>query len=300
MSYKITVASGKGGTGKTTVAVSIYHMLAQTMENKVQLVDCDVEEPNDLIFFGEAEPTRSEDILQMIPRIDTEHCTFCRKCAEYCEFNAIVVLPSAKFAEINHSLCHSCGACLVACPTINAITEYPHAIGKITNYKTNVGEGLLEGKLNVGSAMQTLLIRELKKKVSADNDIVIYDAPPGTSCSAVETTIDADYVLLVTEPTPFGLHDLKIMVELMKQLNKSFGIIINKAGLGNDQSYRYIRENNLELVGEIPFVTSFASNYAQGRLTEQIPQKITNSLKAILTQLQSKILSHEGNNHTQR
>ena len=299
MSYKIAVASGKGGTGKTTVAVSIYHMLSQTMEGKVQLIDCDVEEPNDLIFFGEAEPTRSEDVLQMIPAIDTEQCTFCRKCAEYCEFNAIVVLPSVKFAEINPSLCHSCGACLVACQS-NAITEHPHSIGKITNYKTKIGEGLLEGRLNVGSAMQTLLIRELKKKVSSDKNIVIYDAPPGTSCSAVETTIDADYVLLVTEPTPFGLHDLKITVELMKQLNKSFGIVINKAGLGNDESYRYIRENKLELVGEIPFVSSFASNYAQGRLLEQIPTEITNSLNAILTHLQSKILSHEGNYHTQR
>ena len=299
MSYKIAVASGKGGTGKTTVAVSIYHRLAETMQGKVQLVDCDVEEPNDLIFFSEAESAGAEDVLQMIPSIDTAQCTFCRKCAEYCEFNAIVVLPTAKFAEINPSLCHSCGACLVACQS-NAITEYPHSIGKITNYNTKDGEGLLEGKLNVGSAMQTLLIRELKKKVSADKDIVIYDAPPGTSCSAVETTIDADYVMLVTEPTPFGLHDLKIMVELMKQLNKDFGIVINKAGLGNDESYRFIRKYNLELIGEIPFVSSFASNYAQGRLLENIPPEITKSLNAILTRLQSKILSHEGNNHTQR
>ena len=299
MSYKIAVASGKGGTGKTTVAVSIYHRLAETMQGKVQLVDCDVEEPNDLIFFSEAESVGAEDVLQMIPSIDTAQCTFCRKCAEYCEFNAIVVLPTAKFAEINPSLCHSCGACLVACQS-NAITEYPHSIGKITNYNTKDGEGLLEGKLNVGSAMQTLLIRELKKKVSADKDIVIYDAPPGTSCSAVETTIDADYVMLVTEPTPFGLHDLKIMVELMKQLNKDFGIVINKAGLGNDESYRFIRKYNLELIGEIPFVSSFASNYAQGRLLENIPPEITKSLNAILTRLQSKILSHEGNNHTQR
>ncbi|SMO34835.1 MinD superfamily P-loop ATPase, contains an inserted ferredoxin domain [Saccharicrinis carchari] len=297
MSCKIAVASGKGGTGKTTVAVSIYHMLAQTSKGKVQLVDCDVEEPNDLIFFDDAEEAGAEDVLQMIPAIDTEKCTFCRKCAEYCEFNAIVVLPTAQFAEINSSLCHSCGACLVACPS-NAITEHPHPIGKISHYKTKVGEGLLEGKLNIGSAMQTMLIRELKKKVAPNREIVIYDGPPGTSCSAVETTIDADYVLLVTEPTPFGLHDLKITVELMKQLNKAFGIIINKAGLGNEDIYHYIRQNNLELLGEIPFANSFASNYAQGKLLETLPPEITKSLKNVLNRLQAKILSHEGNNLT--
>ncbi len=299
MSYKIAVASGKGGTGKTTVAVSIYKLLAESLNVKVGLVDCDVEEPNDIIFFPEAENEGAEVVLQDIPNIDVEKCTFCRKCAEYCEFNAIVVLPSARFAEVNSSLCHSCGACLVACEN-NAITENKLPIGKVTDFRTKVGHGLLEGKLKVGSAMQTLLIKELKKRVADDCDIVIYDAPPGTSCSVVETTIDADYILLVTEPTPFGLHDLKLTVALMNELGKDFGIIVNKAGLGNDEIYRYINENRIELIGEIPFVSSFASNYAQGNLTENTPQEITNSLNSILSKLQLRILVNERDNHTQR
>ena len=297
MSYKIAVASGKGGTGKTTVAVSLYQQLAGRKDDRVRLVDCDVEEPNDVIFFPDAAETGQEDILQRIPKIDTDKCTFCRKCAEYCEFNAIVVLPTAQFAEVNSSLCHSCGACLVACEH-SAIQEFDHPIGKVTCFETPKGEGLMEGKLKVGSAMQTLLIRELKHRVPQQTDIAIYDAPPGTSCSVVETTMDSDYVILVTEPTPFGLHDLKLTVELMKDLGKTFGIVVNKAGLGNEETYEYIKDNNIELLGEIPFASTFASNYAQGNLINSVPEEIKDALDAIIERMLQKILIHEGDNRS--
>lgn len=264
-------------------------MLCRELEGQIRLVDCDVEEPNDSIFFPEAKKVSEEEVRQRIPKINVADCTFCRQCADYCEFNAIVVLPSAGFAEVNSSLCHSCGACLEAC-NYGAITEYDQVIGKVSCYQTSVGEGLMEGRLKIGSAMQTLLIKELKKKVPLNVEMILYDAPPGTSCSVVETTNDSDYVLLVTEPTPFGLHDLKLTVDLMKELGKDFGVIINKAGMGNDDVYRFVEENAIDLVGEIPFVSAFASCYAQGNLVEDMPMEITDAFNAIVEKLRHRLL----------
>ncbi|WP_234409072.1 AAA family ATPase [Marinilabilia salmonicolor] len=223
MSYKIAIASGKGGTGKTTVSVNLQKAIASELTSGVLLADCDVEEPNDRIFFSDATIISEEEVHQMVPEIDTDKCTFCRKCVEYCEFNAIVVLPPAGFAEVNTSLCHSCGACSVACQD-GAINEKPVPVGEITRMDTGIGAGLTEGNLKVGSAMQTLMIKELKKSITEDYDVVLYDAPPGTSCPVVETVADVDYVVLVTEPTPFGLNDLMLMVELLVNLDKPLGL----------------------------------------------------------------------------
>jgi len=198
MAYSIAVASGKGGTGKTTVAVSLFQLLFRELDGSVQLIDCDVEEPNDGLFFPEKQQAGHAVISKKLPVIDKEKCTYCRRCADYCEFNAIVVLPTAHFAEISADLCHSCGACLVACND-NAISEIPEPIGEVTRFTTGNGAMLVEGKLKIGSSMQTMLIRELKAGVSAATAVNIYDAPPGTSCPVVETIADADFVVLVTE-----------------------------------------------------------------------------------------------------
>ena len=171
-------------------------------------------------------------------------CTFCRKCAEYCEYNAIVVIPPVKFAQVNASLCHSCGACLVAC-TYGAISERPEPIGAVHHYKLGQLAHLTEGRLRIGSAMQTLLIRELKKAISPLGEVILYDAPPGTSCPVVETIADADYVILVTEPTRFGVNDLKLMVALVRKLNLPFGVVINKKGLGGSEVYSYLEKENI-------------------------------------------------------
>lgn len=299
MPFKIAIASGKGGTGKTTLAVNIFQSLSKTQGLNVSLVDCDVEEPNDLIFFQKASEKSYSEISQLIPEIENENCTYCRKCAEYCEFNAIVVIPSIKFAEVNASLCHSCGACLVACEE-NAITEKPKPLGKVTNYHITKGSTLIEGKLLIGSAMQTMLIRELKKRVPASNDIIIFDSPPGTSCPVVEVVNDSDYVLLVSEPTPFGLHDLKIMVELLKSIQKPFGVIINKAGLGDGEIYKYIAKEKIELLGEIPFSQEYASDYANGNLFEDVSDEITSCYSHIIEKLERRWLVSEGNNNIER
>lgn len=288
MSVKIAIASGKGGTGKTTVSVNLYYFMQELWSKNIQLVDCDVEEPDDIIFFPDAVKNTENEVIQLIPDIDTNKCTFCRKCAEYCEFNAIVVIPPAKFAEINTSLCHSCGACSVACE-FNAITEKSVPIGKITDYSTGFGNGLLEGCLKIGSAMQTMVIRKLKKEPVNESEIIIYDAPPGTSCPVVITVANADYIILVTEPTPFGLHDLKLTTDILKTMDKPYGVIVNKAGLGNEEIYQFLEKENIELLGKIPYNKKYAAKYATGRLLNSIPRKFKNYYIEIIDKLKNKL-----------
>lgn len=289
MSIKIAVASGKGGTGKTTVAVNLYNLLNREQGNHALLVDCDVEEPNDMLFFPEAQLLEENIIYQEIPGIDTSRCTFCRKCAEYCEFNAIVVIPPAKFAEVNSSLCHSCGACMVACQE-DAIWVRDEPIGKIKKFREETGSRILEGRLKIGSAMQTMVIRSLKKSISLDEELIILDAPPGTSCPVVETVSDADYIILVTEPTPFGLHDLKLMIALVRELNKPFGVVINKANLGDREVFHYLDKEEIEIISEIPFSKAYASKYARADLFRDIPEDIDHALQKIVQHLSVKEL----------
>lgn len=285
---KIAVASGKGGTGKTTVSVNLFYYFNKFFNKTVQLVDCDVEEPNDLIFFNEAKKTTEKSVFQLIPEINTELCTFCHKCSDWCEFNAISIVKKLNFANVNHDLCHSCGACFTACE-FGAITEHPQLLGKVLHFDTGFGKGLTEGRLKIGSALQTSLIKEVKKETRKKADITIFDAPPGTSCPVVETVSDADYIVLVTEPTPFGLHDLKITIELLLELRKPFGVIINKAGLGNRDVYRFLNENNIEMLGEIPFTMEYASNYAAGEILENISLEIENIYRRIIEKLELKM-----------
>jgi len=289
MAYKIAIASGKGGTGKTTVAVNMYNLMRRIHGHSVMLVDCDVEEPNDALFFEDMEPIDVHTANQLIPEINNQNCTYCRKCADYCMFNAIVVIPSVPFAEVNASMCHSCGACIEACQH-SAITERSKSIGEINTYRTSEGIRLMEGKLAIGSAMQTMLIRELKKKIPSTADYVILDAPPGTSCPVVETIGDADFVVLVTEPTPFGLHDLKLMLPLVRDLNKSFGVVVNKSGLGDNTLYRFLETENIELLGQVPFNMEYAQNYSNGNLQFNMPGEVKDSYLAIAHQLGNKLL----------
>ncbi|NLT51348.1 MAG: P-loop NTPase [Ignavibacteria bacterium] len=288
--FKIAVASGKGGTGKTTVSVNLFTKITEIYTSKTVLVDCDVEEPNDLIFFPQAAIKSTEKVFQTIPVINEEKCRFCRKCVSYCEFNAIVVIPPAKFAEINANMCHSCGACTFACEH-GAITEVQNMIGNITNYDIGIGNGLTEGKLKIGSAMQTMVIKKMKPGINGENEIIIFDAPPGTSCPVVATVTDSDYILLVTEPTPFGLHDMKLMIDLLRKIEKPFGVIINKAGLGNLEVYDYLKKENIELLAEIPFDKDYAGKYASGNLLNNVPENISK----IYVDLVNKIIARFNN-----
>jgi len=287
MAVQIAVASGKGGTGKTTVSAQLFRLLNQEKLGQALLADCDVEEPNDLLFFPDAKLDRSFQVKQEIPFIDTSRCTFCRKCSDYCEFNAIVVIPPAGFAEVNSGLCHSCGACSVACQD-DAIRVEDQSVGMITEYRDKSGNRLIEGRLNIGSAMQTLVIRTVKRQVKEVEQIVILDAPPGSSCPVVETIAGSDFVLLVSEPTPFGLHDLKILVELTREMGLPFGVIVNKAGLGDRAIYDYLEQEKIELIGEIPFSKSYAAHYAIADLFNQTPPEIEAAHRDIYVKLQNK------------
>jgi MinD superfamily P-loop ATPase len=296
MPYKIAIASGKGGTGKTTVSVNLYYYLSKLYEDKVQLLDCDVEEPNDALLINNLTLEAEKEVNQVIPKIDIEKCTFCRCCVEFCEFNAIVVIPPIKFAEINPDLCHSCGACLHACQD-RAINEIPYKIGNIAKYNTPFGAGLWEGNLRIGSPMQTLMIKELKKETLLNIEIVLYDSPPGTSCPVVEAVSDTNYVVLVTEPTPFGLHDLIITVDLLKDMQKPFGVVVNKAGLGNDDVYQFLDQENIECLGTIPYMKEYAAKYAKGELIDDVPEEIERQYRRIIEKLERKFIQYEGNNY---
>nr|WP_319397515.1 ATP-binding protein [uncultured Carboxylicivirga sp.] len=287
MPIRIAIASGKGGTGKTTVTVNLFHFIKENITPNVQIADCDVEEPNSSLFFDNLKPIERKNVSQSIPFINTDQCTFCRKCVEYCEFNAIVVIPPAGFAEVNSALCHSCGACLYACPH-NALEEQQHSIGQLIKYGDNNNTPLIEGKLKVGSAMQTMVINQLVQDEWINGDIVLYDAPPGTSCSVVSTVSLANYIILVTEPTPFGLHDLKLMIELVRKLDKPFGVIINKADKGFDDTHTYLLNEGIEILAEIPFDVNYASLYAQGNILKNIPDEINKAYTALISKLKNK------------
>ena len=283
---QITVASGKGGTGKTTVAVNLYYFIEKYWSQNVQLIDCDVEEPNDALFFANRKLVKSKNVFQLIPEIDSAKCTFCEKCVEWCEFNAITIVPGLKFTDVNNNMCHSCGACLVACE-YGAIQEKEIPLGVINSYYTGIGKGMIEGRLEVGSPMQTMLIKKLKKKSLQKNCINILDAPPGTSCSVVETVTESNLVILVTEPTPFGLHDLKITVDLLDQLNIRYSVVVNKAGLGSDDIYDYLKEKNIDLLGNISYKKEYAGLYFSGDMLNNISDDTKALYKNIINKIKS-------------
>ncbi len=295
MPFKIAIASGKGGTGKTSISVNLFHSFNQT--TPTTLVDCDVEEPNDLIFFPSSKKNQSQSINLQVARIDSEKCTFCRKCVSWCEYNAIAVIPPVHYAKIDPQLCHACGACLHACKD-DAIKEVPHPIGEIHQYQVSKNGFLEEGNLKIGSPMQTSLIKALKKNLNADAEIILYDAPPGTSCPVVETISDSDYIILVTEPTPFGLHDLKLMIALLKEIHIPFGVVINKAGLGFQDTHNYLNENHIEILAEIPFSKDYAALYSTGDIIQNQPKEYHLLYEKLKHKLISKQESYAGTHHT--
>lgn len=249
----VTVASGKGGTGKTTVAIN----MALSLEN-VQLLDCDVEEPNSHILLH-PKITEIEPVYTKVPEISDKLCDYCGKCSQFCAYNALFVAP--KTVMVFPELCHSCGGCKLVCPK-DAIIEKERQIGIIKKGEANDVE-IVYGELNVGEAMAVPLIRAVKNHMKTDRNVVM-DAPPGTACSLVASVHKTDYCILVTEPTPFGLHDLKITVHVLKDLEVPMGVIINRAGLGDKKVYDYCKKENIPLLMEIPFSKKIAQLYSRG------------------------------------
>jgi MinD superfamily P-loop ATPase len=261
----ISVASGKGGTGKTLVATSLAVSLKN--EYKVQLLDCDVEEPNDHVLLKPVF-TRSEAVCIPVPKIDEAKCTYCGKCAEVCAYHALAVFP--KDVLVFSQLCHGCGACSYLCPE-KAITEEMREIGVVESGHAD-GIAFAHGKLNVGEAMATPVIRKVKEQTNRE-DVVIADVPPGTSCPVVESVKGSDFCILVTEPTPFGLHDLALAVETVRELDIPCGIVLNRAGIGDSGVEEFCHKDNLPILLTIPLDMEIARNYSRGvTMVEGMPQ----------------------------
>ena len=251
---RISIASGKGGTGKTTVATN----LALSIGSNVQLLDCDVEEPNAHLFINPVFE-ETDTIFTPVPEINEKKCTYCGKCAEICQFKAIAVLDKAVL--VFSELCHSCGGCMEVCPE-GAITEKGRELGVIQKGHRN-GIEFIHGKLRLGEAMSPPLIKKVREYETADK-VTIIDAPPGTSCPVITSMKDTDFVLLVTEPTPFGLYDLKLAVGAVEILDIPRGLIINRSDLGDDQVKEYARALDLPILMEIPFDRQIAEAYSRG------------------------------------
>lgn len=267
---KITIASGKGGTGKTTVAVNLLLTIAgldaPARPETLTFLDCDVEEPNAHIFL-KPELTRAQEVGLMLPEVNFEACTHCGTCAEVCAYNAIAVL--GKKVLVFPELCHGCGSCTYNCPE-HAIHEVLRPTGRL-DWGTVRADGATvafgQGEMNVGEAMATPIIRQLKSKGLPDGDdaLAILDAPPGNACPVVETMRDSDFVLLVTEPTPFGLHDVRVAAQVAREeLGVPIGVVINREGVGDEGVDAFCAEADIPILLRLPLDRRIAEAYADG------------------------------------
>jgi MinD superfamily P-loop ATPase len=252
---KIAIASGKGGTGKTTIAVS----LALAADWPVHYADCDVEEPNGHIFL---KPTLNQcrEFALTVPEVVEAQCTGCGECREICRFNAITVFGTTAMAFTE--LCHSCGGCFLVCPE-GALNKGKRVLGLIESGQAG-NIGFSQGTLRIGEAMAAPLIAAVKEEAEQKEGLVILDAPPGTSCPLIAAITGADYTLLVSEETSFGLHDLQLAVGVLRKLEQPFGVIINRADLGDGKTGQWCRQENIPVHLEIPFERKIAESYAAG------------------------------------
>jgi len=255
--YKVAVASGKGGTGKTTVAVSLVLAL-EGLPGQIEFVDCDVEEPDAALFLKPAIDTVSE-VTVPVPSIDSERCTSCGKCVELCQYNALALISGKVL--IFENLCHSCGGCTYICPA-GAISEEPRRVGAIEH--GSVGSvGFMSGRLDVGEPRAVPIIRKLKSMLNPQA-VTILDSPPGTACTVVETVRDCDFCLLVTEPTPFGLYDLDLMVQVLEVLDVPSGVIVNRDDGSTSMIDDYASRKGIPVLMRIPLAREIAESLSRG------------------------------------
>ncbi len=276
---KIAVLSGKGGTGKTTVATNLAYAL-HTSGKTIQLLDTDAEEPNSHIFF-DVKYDYEESVQILLPVVDRNLCTHCQECAKACEFSAITV--SSKYIMIFDNLCHGCGVCSMVCP-VKAISEKPKDIGTIKLGITEEGIIFGEGIMNIGEPSPVRIIRQLKKHIDPNVDIVILDSPPGTSCPVIETINGTDFALLVTEPTPFGLHDLKLAIDATREFDIPIGVVLNRYDGSYKKIEEYLEKEDIPLLMTIPYDINIARDYSNGFLiskTQNYAQKFIDLFQRI-------------------
>jgi MinD superfamily P-loop ATPase len=280
---KIAIASGKGGTGKTTLAANLASYIAH--DQKVVLADLDVEEPNSGLFI-KARRIKREAKYRLTPKWNEDACILCGNCQEVCNFNAIIGLGSSIL--VFPELCHGCYACSELCPS-SALEMVPRKIGELQHFE-NDNLVFIESRLEIGQEQATPLISQTNKYIEErfPGDVLkIYDSPPGTSCPVIEVTRDADYVLLVTEPTPFGLHDLRLAVETMDKLDRKYGVIINRDGIGNEDVLSWCEKENIPVLARIPNNRRIAELYSRGKLVYMNVKAVRvelDKIRAYLTQ----------------
>jgi MinD superfamily P-loop ATPase len=265
----VSIASGKGGTGKTIIATS----MALSIDREVQFIDCDVEEPNAHIFLKPV-IRETKKVYIPVPKIDLKKCDYCGKCQEVCAYNAIAVMPPANGKEGNvlvfPDLCHGCGSCSYFCPK-EAIHEVPKEIGVLeTGFSGDIR--FVHARLNIGEVMAPPLIREEMKQIVSGLTVII-DAPPGTSCPVIESVKESDFCILVTEPTPFGLNDLVLSVEVLRKLSLPFGVVINRSDLGDSKTETFCKREKIPVLMKIPFRREIAEAYSKGSpLVQAFPE----------------------------
>lgn len=278
---KIAIASGKGGTGKTTIATAFAQALSRA-EYSVSLLDCDVEGPNAHIFI-QPEFDQFEDVNMLIPSVDDETCTGCGQCAEVCQFHAIVVIGGQTL--VFPEMCHGCGSCTLICPE-EAITEIPKRLGILEGGLSQEGIRFSHGILDIGEPMAVPVISKLKKwQDLMDAEVVLIDSPPGASCPVVESLRGADYIILVTEPTPFGLHDLRQAYKVTQELGIPAGVIINRDGIGDTGVEQYCEEVGLQIFVQIPLERKIGQGIAQGKSLLEIKPEYENRFLQLYLQI---------------
>ncbi|HCT85958.1 MAG TPA: (4Fe-4S)-binding protein [Candidatus Margulisbacteria bacterium] len=279
---KIAIASGKGGTGKSTLAINVAYLLTR---NKISvcLKDCDVEEPNCHIFIREGR-SNIEKAEVAIPKIDNNLCVNCNKCVDLCAYNALAKVPGKVL--VFSDLCHSCGGCTMICP-VGAITEISKEIGLIKNKRTQKLQ-LITGELKIGEAKSPPLIKKVKA-YPVNSKIQIIDCPPGTACPAVSAIKDTDHVWLVTEPTPFGLHDLDLIVKVVRKLGISHSIIINKSGYNDNIIETYAQQEAIPIITRIPMDLKIIQTYSAGGLIIDIFPEYTSYFEPLINFVKEKI-----------
>jgi MinD superfamily P-loop ATPase len=276
---RVAVASGKGGTGKTTVATNLAWVAAQAKKSVVYL-DCDVEEPNGQIFLRPIADWR-KSVAVAVPRVDPVVCDLCGQCGEICQFSAIVCVGQKVL--VFPELCHSCGGCNLVC-SLSAITEVPRVIATVMAGHTG-SLRYFQGLLNIGEAMSPPVIRAVKEEVT-DADLVLVDAPPGTACPVVEAVRGCDQVLLVTEPTPFGLHDLELALETVQSLGIHCEVVVNRAGLNGSATEEFCRRKGVEIVAQFPDSRRVAEAYSRGELASENDPEIRDQFLALLAHIE--------------
>jgi MinD superfamily P-loop ATPase len=275
---RIAIASGKGGTGKTTLATNLA-WVASHDGFSVAYVDCDVEEPNGHLFL-KPEIALSRPIGRLQPVVDGHKCTHCGLCGETCQYSAIVCVGERVL--VYPELCHACGGCLLVCRP-GAIKEVLRESGRLENGQAGPIR-FVHGMLNIGEAMSAPLIRQVKA-AAPETDLVIIDSPPGTSCPVIESVRGSDLVLLVTEPTPFGLNDLKLAVEMVRAMKLPCGVVINRAGSGDDQTAEYCRKQGIDILLEIPDDRRVAEAYSRGLLASETMPEIQTGIEQLLDRI---------------